>query len=193
MTYDMHLVFTIVHPTPVASSATDVGALDQTDQGDVKTSDLFSDHTQLTTEQVAASNVWYNEWADDQTHSDNLKLTQQYLLNNVDEDLAAKTLEDYEEFKPAEQGGTLFFHIMLQNLLSNSREAALHLENKIKTLKILTVKGEDVSKVVSHLRGALSRLIQMQQWDGVNPSHACFFIDMFVFQWYSLFFVINML
>ena len=46
--------------------------------------------------------------------------------------------------------GPLFFLIMLQNLLSNSREAALHLENKIKTLKISTVKGEDISKVVSH-------------------------------------------
>ena len=178
VTYDMHSAFTIVYPTPVASSATNVGALDQTDQGNVKTSDLFSDHTQLTTEQVAASNVWYNEWVDDTTHSDNLKLTQQYLLNNVDEDLAAKTLEDYEEFQPAEQGGPLFFLIMLQNLLSNSREAALHLENKIKTLKILTVKGEDISKVVSHLRGALRRLIQMSQWDRSNPSHSRFFIDM---------------
>ena len=178
VTYDMHSVFTIVYPSPVASSATDVGALDLTDQGNAKTSDLFSDHTQLTAEQVAASNVWYNEWADDTTHSDNLKLTQQYLINNVDEDLAAKTLEDHEEFTPAEQGGPLFFFLMLQNLLSNSREAALHLENKIKTLKISTVKGEDISKVVSHLRGALRRLIQMSQWDRSNPSHSRFFIDM---------------
>ena len=178
VTYDMHSVFTIVYPAPVIPPAIDTGALTMDNKNNVKTSDLFVEHTQLTTEQVAASNSWYNVWADDVTHSDNLKLTQQYLLNNVEEDLAAKTLEDYEEYHPSEQGGPLFFLIMLQNLMSNSREAALHLENKIKTLKISSIKGEDISKVVSHLRGALRRLIQMQQWDRSNPSHSRFFIDM---------------
>ena len=178
ITYDMHSVFAVVYPEPVLPGATDTGALQKEPGGGVKTADLFLEYSQLSPDEVAASNVWHNEWASDVTHADNLKLVQQYLVNNVNEDLAAKTLEDYAEHQPAEQGGTLFFVLMLHNLLSNSREAAIHLENKIKSFKISSVKGEDVNKVVSHLRGALRRLIQMQRWDRTNDSHARFFINM---------------
>ena len=73
-----------------------------------------------------------------------------------------KTNEEYELFDDNQKGGPLFFILMIGNLLSNTREAAKSLEYKITNYKLTEQKGEDVSVAVSHLRGAMNRLIHIK-------------------------------
>ena len=68
---------------------------------------------------------------------------------------------------------------MIGNQLSNTREAAKSLEYKITKYKFFEQKGEDVSVAVSHLRGAMSRLIHIKQYKFNNEAHKEFFLDMY--------------
>ena len=176
--YDMHTVFKVVHPVPVVQGGVDTGELQKNANGEVMTTDLYNEYSTLTSEQVAASNRWYNEWADDETHSENLNLTEEYFSSNCDYDLHDKVMENLKLADIAEKGGPLFFIFMMRQLLSNSREAAKNLETKIATFKVSKVKGEDISQVVSHLKGALQRLIHMKQYNIKNPAHEEFFRNM---------------
>ena len=72
----------------------DDGKLKFNEEGEVLTSDLNSDHSTITPDQVAASNKWYNEWAADDTHAQNLTLTESYFGLNCAYDLHDKTMED---------------------------------------------------------------------------------------------------
>ena len=90
-----------------------------------------------------------------------------------------KTNEEYELFDDNQKGGPLFFILMIGNLLSNTREAAKSLEYKITNYKLTEQKGEDVSVAVSHLRGAMNRLIHIKQYKINNEAHKEFFLDMY--------------
>jgi hypothetical protein len=45
---------------------------------------------------------------------ENLKLTCNYLQKNVSDDLWNKVSETYDQYKPSEQGGPLFFIIVMK-------------------------------------------------------------------------------
>ena len=144
MTYDMHDVFTIViidsSGMPTASK------------------DLYSEYSEITIQQTADSNKWYKEWTDDDEFAgDNLNVTYNFMKNNVSDGLWEKTFEKYDQYKASEQGGPLFFILMLNVLLSNTAEAARTLETRFKNFKITSLRGEDIDRAVSLLRGALKR------------------------------------
>ena len=172
--YDMHSVFTIVFPDKLS----DTGDLQKNEKGEVKTVNLYSDYSILTPEQIADSNRWYLEWTGE-VHAQNLVLTLDYFRNNCHDDLWTKTTEEYELFSDAQKGGPLFFILLIGNLLSNTREAAKSLEHKIGCYKLSNHKGEDVSVAVSHLRGALNRLMHIKQYKATNEQHKEFFMDMY--------------
>ena len=90
--------------------------------------------------------------------SENLKLLLDYLENNVEEELVTKCLETYSTYPTPQKGGPLFFKIMIDQLQTNSDEATQYLLGVLKNLKISTFKGEDVTVVVSLIRGAVERL-----------------------------------
>ena len=70
----MHSPFTIVFPE---GGTPDTGALIRNDDGEVKTMNLYVDYSNLTPEEVAASNQWYLEWTGG-VHHQNLVLTLDY-------------------------------------------------------------------------------------------------------------------
>ena len=49
----------------------------------------------------------------------------------------------------------MFFIIMIEKLLSNTEEATATLQNRVKNFKMTTLPGEDVSRAVSLLKGAI--------------------------------------
>jgi uracil phosphoribosyltransferase len=69
-----------------------------------------------------------------------------------------KISETYETFAVGKQGGPLFFILMMNHLLSNTEEAAISLNNRVKKFNIKTVEGENIFCVVSLLRGAVKRI-----------------------------------
>jgi hypothetical protein len=68
-----------------------------------------------------------------------------------------KCLEDYNEYSPEEKGGPLLFVIMMKKLQSHTDSAVQYLITSVKNLKISNFEGENVSRVVSLIRGANKR------------------------------------
>jgi hypothetical protein len=62
-----------------------------------------------------------------------------------------KISETYKTFKVGEQGGPLFVILMMNNLLSDTEEAALSLNERVKKFSIKSVQGENIYRVVSLL------------------------------------------
>jgi hypothetical protein len=85
-------------------------------------------------------------------------LTFDFFENNCTKALWEKCLKDYDEFEPEEKGGTLLFIIMMKKLQSHTDFSVQYLINSVKSLKISGFEGENVSRVVSLIRGANKRL-----------------------------------
>jgi Zinc knuckle len=148
--FDMDDVFTIVTPmyNPVSQST----VLGPT------FNDLFTSYSQISEDKVASSNKWYNEHTVEDYYRQNLQLTFEFFENNCTKGLWEKCLEDYDEYEPEEKGGPLLFIIMMKKLQSHTDSAVQYLINSVKNLKISNFEGENVSRVVSLIRGANKRL-----------------------------------
>jgi hypothetical protein len=144
-------VFTIVSLMP----------LDQTNPQSVRSRLLntyLSNYSRLTEDQVAASNKWYNEHTVEDYYRQNLQLSIDFFENNCTKALWEKCLEDYDEYQPEEKDGTLMFIKMMKKLQSHTDSSEQYLINSVKNLKISGFEGENVSRVVSLIRGANKRL-----------------------------------
>ncbi len=148
--YDMHDVFRILILDPTNESRI------------VATKDLFREYTTISIDQVAASNTWYHTWGAEPWYDDNLNLTYQFFENNVSENLWGKTFDKYSKYTEEQQGGPLFFIIMINKLLSNTEEAAVMLERRVRNFNISQLPGEDIDKAISLLNGAITRLSQIK-------------------------------
>ena len=145
--YDLHDVFLIVFP------ANNTARLEQKDPVD-----LYTHYEEVSVEQVASSCQWYRSYTVKDYWRDNLTLTYHQLENSMATRLFNKCYEKYETYPENQRGGPLLFIIMMKQLVSNSEEAVSHLKKLISTMKISEVQGEDVSKVISLLRGANKHL-----------------------------------
>ena len=150
--FDMHNVFLIVNPW-----------------AGFTTTDLYKKHATLTEEEVAESNEFYQTMTNRNNkkwYRQNLKLTFEYFRNNVKEGLHSKVLEIYLSYPTEQRGGPLFFKIMMNILQNNSKEASQYLVKTVKNIKLTDYPGENVSKVVSLIRGATNRLKNLEDEDG---------------------------
>ena len=150
--YDMHDVFSIIDPS-----------------NGYALTDLYKNYALLTEEEVAESNEWYQTMTsgnDKKWYRQNLKLTFEYFTNNVEEDLQSKVLETYLGYPIEQRGGPLFFKIMMGILQNNSDEAAQYLIKTVRNIKLTNYEGENVSKVVSQIRGATNRLKNLEDENG---------------------------
>lgn len=143
--YDMHDVFTVM-------------LVDEDGRDILECNDLYTEYPALTIEQVAESNKWYNTWPSEDTYRENLNLTYRFFENNTSPALFEKVSETYDEFEENEKGGPLFFIIMINAIMSQTEEASLSLQTRLKSLDLKDFPGENVDKVVGLLRAVLRRL-----------------------------------
>jgi hypothetical protein len=122
------------------------------------TRDLYSDYSNLTVENVAPSNEFYRPYVDDETFTENLKLTLDYMKNNVTENLWNKVLEKYKPFHEKQKGGPLFFKLMMNQLLSNTELAAKALVERVEKYNIRNIQWGEVMKVMLQIASAINRL-----------------------------------
>lgn len=120
--------------------------------------DLLVDYSKIPEEAVAASCKWYYKYPKEPYYRQNLQLTADFLENNCSEGLWEKCIEAHDEYSSEERGGPLIFSIMMRLLQSQSDSAVQYLINSVKNLQIRNFEGENVSKVVSLVRGAYKRL-----------------------------------
>lgn len=144
--YDMLDVFTIVVPEDVIAGPS------------LKSErfNLFDDYPKLTPELVGNSNAYYSRWISDEYIVENLNLTYTLFKNNTDDTLFNKCLETYETFHPMQQGGPLILCLILQRVHNASEQHMEHLKDKVETLKITSIEGENVDTAVSLINAAYS-------------------------------------
>jgi hypothetical protein len=126
-----------------------------------RSKDLYSDYSNLSVESVAKSNEFYRTYVDDETFTENLKLTLDYMENNVTENLSKKVLEKYKPFQEKHKGGPLFFKLMMNQLLSNTESTAKALVERVDKYNIGNIQGEKVTKVTSQIACTINRLKQI--------------------------------
>ena len=151
--YDLHNVFTIL----IFAQG------DTTRKSPTGTKDLYTEFSEITVNEVKFSNEFYNKWAKAFYFKQNLKLTYSYFQQNVSEELWEKTFESYDDYEPQYKGGPLFFILMINKLLSNTEEATVTLQTRIRNFNITHLKGEDITRAVSLLKGAIRRLAHIKR------------------------------
>jgi hypothetical protein len=152
--FDLHDVFTVIIPLHPDNEDNDEVAC---------TMDLYTEYADISIEDVARSNAYYREWLVDPWFEENLRLTYTFFQNNVTDDLFLKVSETYDKYPRSERGGPLFFILMLNQLLADTEEAAASLQKRVKDFKISNIEGENIRKVVSLLRGAVTRLTYIKK------------------------------
>jgi hypothetical protein len=87
-----------------------------------------------------------------------LQWSQELLENSCDESLRAKIIEKLHSIPDDEAGGAVFYYVMMQLIRVDTEKAVRGLLDKIGSLSIAKVPGENVCNVVSLIRGVLTRL-----------------------------------
>jgi hypothetical protein len=144
--YDMHDVFTIVVPEADGKTLKE------------EAYNLYTEYATVTPDMVAASNKWYNSWPKGPTWQENLNWTHQFFEYNVATEVAEKVNELYMLYPIESRGGPLYFILLMNQLLSQTEEAVLALQVRLKKLNLKNIPGENVDKAISLARAAILRL-----------------------------------
>jgi hypothetical protein len=86
-------------------------------------------------------------------------LSYNLIKNNTDDNLFNKCLEEYEMFHPMQQGGPLILFLVLKKVHNASDQRLKHLKDKVATLKISDLEGENVNTAVSLINAVYSIFI----------------------------------
>jgi hypothetical protein len=155
--YDFSIVFTIVKPDPD----------DPDDLSKLQHSDLYTDYPQVTLAEVAESNEWWATMTDDnEAYMQDLKATLEHLIANSEDSLVNKVNETHLSYPAVQQGGPLFFKIMMDMLQDNSEDSAEFIISQVKNLKISEETDENVETVISKIRVAAMRLENLKTLSG---------------------------
>ena len=155
VTYDMFDVFNLAFPF-------DRTKIDSSDRLLRPSVDALQHYLSHDIETFARSNEWYATWGTDE-HVRNLAVTTTFFRNNCTAPLWHKILETYDKFPPSQQGGPLIFKILTMVLVTDYESAAESIIEQLKSFKITSIPGENVSSAVSLIRSACSRLQDIQR------------------------------
>jgi hypothetical protein len=121
------------------------------------TKDLLSEFETITEAEVRKSNKLYrlfgSEW-----DVQNAYLSGNLLENSCEEELRLKVKERIDTVPVIEQGGPLSFHVMVHKILSMSDDTIRTLTDRITSMNIKEMPGEDILKIVTVYRHTLKRL-----------------------------------
>jgi hypothetical protein len=92
-----------------------------------------------------------------------LQWSQELLENSCDEDLRIKVLERLRPIPDVEQGGPLFYYMMIQLIQTDAEQAVRTLIDKLEHLSLKTLSGENIFTACSLIRGVLDRLKAVKQ------------------------------
>ena len=125
--------------------------------------DLFREFLTLTVADVRRSNRFYATQVTTNRKSlrDNLQVTAQYFENNCSNDLRAKVTEQYTKFPRDEQGGPLFFKLMVDMLLLNNTmtPTILHISNCRLALRVTAIPFQSEARLL-HLQFLLLTIVK---------------------------------
>ena len=164
--YDIDDVFNLVTPHDVHKSSGVQLTKDKAGNDVVATINLFTEYACVSVQDVANSCHWHNKYPDATQAAyvqENLRLTLLYFSNNCTKSLYEAVLDKYRTFDAMEQGGPLFFKIMMDHLVHQTEQLASHIINSIVKYKIQDVQGENITVVVRCLRANVTNLYNVKR------------------------------
>ena len=148
-TYHVHTVFNILN---VEKDATGTDTL-------VETGSLFKVWNQLPLDKVFESCVTYRRFANEAVELQNLNLSWEFILANVDEDMRATINAEITPFvekdEQAAQTGPMAYWIVANRIVVMSDALAHNIVTGIMTMGLVHFKGESVPECIAVLRNVL--------------------------------------
>lgn len=160
--FDIGDVFTIVFPLNIKYTH----ALKMETDTRCQTKNLYKEYATLTQHQVSGSCYWYNVYASGEARKifrDNNRLTYEYMIEHVSQELHEKVMETYIRYSAEYRGGPLYFKIMMDTLVTNTETLSEQIIKEIKGYKISDIPGENISTAVSHLRSHCGNLFNIRK------------------------------
>lgn len=90
-----------------------------------------------------------------------LQWSQEFLENSCEEDLRIKVLERTRTFPDVEQGGALFYHVMIRLIQSDVERAARGLIVRLEKMTLRSLSGENIFVACSLIRGVYDKLLSI--------------------------------
>ena len=128
--------------------------------------DLFENYGTITLKQVVQNVEFVKRWETDPLVWVET-LTLSLVANSCDEDLQEKVNEKMLNLPIVQLGGATYFKLAIDAITSMSDDVSLSLIQKINTMTLRKLPGEDVLTAISILRGALKRL----EMNDMVPKH----------------------
>jgi len=153
--YDMVDVFNLVIPKNVKGDTIVDNSLSEANNIFI-TKNLLENYSTITEQEVRLSCLFFQKFGQEYD-VENLEWSKELLESSCELSLRDKTEERITQ-ETFQGGGPLYFWHMMQLITSSSEQAAVTLIDRINTMKISSLPGENVLRAVSLLRSAIIRL-----------------------------------
>jgi hypothetical protein len=172
--YDMRQSFTIVYP--VDTTLTKVSLKMKFDGSGPRTVDLLTDFRKVSKIDVALSCSWWNLHGffmnkdnEKQSLSRDMNWSYLHFKNHVGDNLYNDVNKQFLTYEKKQQGGPLFFKLLVDTVLFSNEHSLSSLETTIKNYNIAKDGKDDIPEVIKTLEaGALT--IQAMRDDGSERS-----------------------
>jgi hypothetical protein len=115
------------------------------------------------TETIVRASIRFKRYYGQTFDIQDLQWSQELIENSCDEDLRIKVLERLRPIPDVEQGGPLFYYMMIQLIQTDAEQAVRTLIDKLEHLSLKTLSGENIFTACSLIRGVLARLKSVNQ------------------------------
>lgn len=156
-THYISTVFSIVQKTVTVTTADD-GTESRTTSV-TELGNLFDDWHSMSIDDVFHSCKVHFNYSTSEIEAQNMNLSWEFLLANVDQDLKASVIAEVSRFMAdspeAAQSGPMAFYIIANRIVRSSDALAHHAVSGLMAMGLIHFKGEDVVECVSVLRNVL--------------------------------------
>ena len=132
--------------------------MEQAESYDVIKGNLLEDYRTLEAGAVGESEGVVYEYGDDKDVWATKSLLLSFMENSCEPELKQKVKTLMMGYQKKNQGGVLFFKLMMDTISATTYSEALLLLKVVRELQIKKYDGEDVPKIVGYLRGLHDRL-----------------------------------
>ena len=146
--YCMQSVFQVLPIDPIT------GTLDESKA----TTNLLESACTISEAQVRLSNQAYAENTSEKIHPQNLSWTQEMLLALCDSTLRSDIEHRLVSIPQNEQGGPLILHMILNQMMSTTHEAARHIVRRLESHSVTNYSGENIPNFCATFNNAIMRL-----------------------------------
>jgi hypothetical protein len=110
------------------------------------------------TEALVRSSMKFKRYYGQPYDVQDLQWSQELIEQSCEEDLRIKVMERLRPVPDVEQGGALFYFIMIQLIQTDAEQAVRTLTEKLEKLSLKSLAGENIFTACSLIRGVMDRL-----------------------------------